>query len=64
MALVTHHLEEIPPGVTHAMLLRRGQVVAAGAADTVVTSEAVSACFELPVTVERAGGRWWARARP
>ena len=64
MVLVTHHLEEIPPGVTHAMLLRRGEVVAAGPADAVVSSEAVSACFELAVTVERAGGRWSARARP
>jgi iron complex transport system ATP-binding protein len=64
MALVTHHLEEIPPGVTHAMLLRGGRVVAAGPADAVVSSETVSSCFGLPVTVGRGGGRWWAQARP
>ena len=63
MALVTHHLEEIPPGVTHALLLRRGQVVSAGPVDDALSSPAVSACFDLPVTVERVGGRWWAQAR-
>ena len=37
--LVTHHVEEIPPGYTHALLLRGGEVVAAGAADDVLTAE-------------------------
>ena len=62
LALVTHHLEEVPPGVTHALLLRAGRVVEAGPVDAVLSSEAVSTCFGIPVTVERMGGRWWARS--
>jgi iron complex transport system ATP-binding protein len=62
MILVTHHAEEIPPGVTHAALLRGGKLVAAGPAETVLTGEAVSAAFDMEVVVERRGGRWSARA--
>jgi iron complex transport system ATP-binding protein len=62
MILVTHHAEEIPPGVTHAALLRGGKLVAAGPADTVLTGGAVSAAFDMEVVVERRGGRWSARA--
>ena len=63
MILVTHHLEEIPPGVTHAALLRNGSLVAAGPIDDVVTDIAVSEAFGVSVSVERHGGRWSARAR-
>jgi len=62
IVLVTHHVEEIPPGTTHVALLRRGRIVGAGEAGTVLTSAAVSACFDVPVAVERYGGRWTARA--
>jgi iron complex transport system ATP-binding protein len=62
MVLVTHHAEEIPPGVTHAALLRGGKLLAAGPAETVLTGEAVSAAFDMEVEVERRGGRWSARA--
>ena len=62
LVLVTHHVEEIPPGTTHVALLRGGRIVSAGAAHTVLSSAAVSACFDVPVTVERSGGRWTARA--
>lgn len=62
MVLVTHHAEEIPAGITHAALMRRGQVVAAGELDGVLTSELVSACFELDVSVGCDAGRWWTRA--
>lgn len=58
---VTHHLEEIPPTTTHALLLRDGRVRAAGPVDEVLTSDPVSGCFGLPVVVERTGGRWAAR---
>jgi iron complex transport system ATP-binding protein len=61
--LVTHHLEELPASTTHALLLRRGQILAAGAADDVLTSELASACFGHPVTITRQGGRWAAVAR-
>ncbi len=62
LVLVTHHVEEIPPGTTHVALLRGGEIVGAGPAETVLTSAAVSACFDVPVTVARSGDRWTARA--
>jgi iron complex transport system ATP-binding protein len=62
LVLVTHHVEEIPPGTTHVALLRGGRIVSAGPAHTVLSSAAVSACFDAPVIVERSGGRWTARA--
>ena len=61
--LVTHHVEELPPGVTHALLLREGRVVASGLARDVLTAAALSETFGLPIDVERRGGRWYARAR-
>ena len=62
--LVTHHVEEIPPGYTHGMLLREGKVVAAGLLDDVMTSEPLSETFGLPLTVERRnGGRFTAYRR-
>lgn len=62
MALVTHHVEEVPEGFTHAMLLRRGSVIATGKVDEVFTAELLSTCFGLPLKVERQDGRWHARA--
>ena len=64
IVLVTHHTEEIPPGFTHAALLRAGRFVAAGPLEHVLTSDAVSRCFAVPVRVDSADGRWWTRARP
>jgi iron complex transport system ATP-binding protein len=63
VVLVTHHLEEIPSGTTHALLLRDGQVVAAGPIESTLTSPVVSECFGLPVLVRRQGSRWSAVAR-
>jgi len=62
LVLVTHHLEEIPTGVTHAALLRGAALVASGPVDDVLTSEAVSDAFGVSVVVERREGRWTARA--
>lgn len=64
MVLVTHHVEEIPPGVTHAALMQRAQVVAAGPIAEVLTAEAVSCAFGVTVAVEQRQGRWSARATP
>ena len=65
MVLVTHHLEEIPPGVTHAALLRAGRVTAAGPIGDVLTDDAVSDAFGVAVVVEYRSGRWRvAGARP
>jgi iron complex transport system ATP-binding protein len=61
--LVTHHVEELPVGITHVLLLRAGQVVAAGMARQVLTSANLTAAFDLPIAVRRyAPGRWTARA--
>jgi iron complex transport system ATP-binding protein len=62
MVLVTHHVEEIPPGFTHALLLRGGRVVAAGLASQVLTDDHLSETFGLPLVVERVDGRYFARA--
>jgi iron complex transport system ATP-binding protein len=56
--LVTHHVDEIPPGFTHALLLRDGRIVAKGVLADVVTSAALSDCFALPLAVERRDGRF------
>ena len=53
LILVTHHVDEVPEGMTHAMLLREGKVLTTGAIDTVLTSESLSECFGLALTVER-----------
>jgi iron complex transport system ATP-binding protein len=63
LVLVTHHVEEIPPGFTHGMLLRRGRVVAAGPLEDVLTDDTLSATFDLPLEVEKIGNRWGARLR-
>lgn len=60
--LVTHHLEEIPASSTHAMLLREGRALAAGAIETTLTSANLSACFGLAVDCRYDGQRWSARA--
>ena len=60
--LVTHHLEEVPASSTHAILLREGQTLAAGAIRSTLTSGNLSACFGLPVDCRHDGQRWSARA--
>ncbi|WFE34094.1 ABC transporter ATP-binding protein [Micromonospora sp. WMMD975] len=62
IVLVTHHVEEIPPGFTHALLLREGGVVAQGLLADVLTADNLSKTFGLPLVVSRAGERWTARA--
>jgi len=62
MVMVTHHVEEVPPGFTHALLLRRGAVLAAGPVEDVFTVRHLSKCFGLPLIVEHNGTRWTARA--
>jgi iron complex transport system ATP-binding protein len=60
MILVVHHLEEIPPGFDHALLLSGGRRVASGAIDDVVASGPMSAAFGRPLQVDRQDGRWTA----
>ena len=61
--LVTHHVEEIPQAFTHALLLREGRVVASGPLEEALTSDTLSAAFELPVALQRLNGRWLAFRR-
>ncbi len=61
--LVSHHVEEIPPGFTHALLLRDGAVVASGLLDHVVTEANLSATFGMPLALTHQDGRWAARRR-
>lgn len=60
--LVTHHVEEIPPGVTHALLLARGQVIAAGPLAQTLTGELLSETFQIPLKLSEDDGRYAARA--
>ncbi len=63
MALVTHHVEEIPPGFTHLALVLDGTIAHAGPLDEVLTAEALSNTFDLPLQLRLHGDRWTARAR-
>jgi iron complex transport system ATP-binding protein len=58
--LVTHHVEEIPEGFTHVLMLREGQVLTAGPLEEVLNEANLSECFEMPLGLERRHGRWWA----
>ena len=61
--LVSHHVEEIPPEFTHAMLLRDGQVVAAGPMAEVITEANLTATFRMPLVLTHEAGRYAARRR-
>jgi len=54
---VTHHLEEIPRAVTHALVLREGRAVANGPIADSLTSESLSRAFDAPCEVESIDGR-------
>jgi iron complex transport system ATP-binding protein len=58
LLLVTHHIEELPSGITHAALLRGGRLVAAGPVASALTGPSVSACFGVDVEVREVSGRW------
>jgi len=62
IVMVTHHVEEIPPGFTHAMLLKKGAVTAEGPIDEVLNAANLSLTFGLELRVEKTNGRFTARA--
>jgi iron complex transport system ATP-binding protein len=62
IVMVTHHVEEIPRGFTHALLLGREGIVAAGAIGEVLTSENLGSAFGLPIELTETDGRYSARA--
>jgi iron complex transport system ATP-binding protein len=59
VVLVTHHVEEIPEGFTHAMLLCRGRPVAAGPLESTLSSKNLSEAFGVPLRLSRVGDRWF-----
>lgn len=64
LVMITHHVEEIPPGFTHALVIAAGSVIASGAIDTVITSETLSTAFDFPIEVSSVSGRFFARRSP
>lgn len=64
MVMVSHHVEEIPVGFTHVLMLRQGQVLAAGPIEDTLTSRNLSLCFGLPLLVKYQDERWTARGLP
>lgn len=62
--LVSHHVEEIPPGFSHALLLRDGAVVAQGLLDHVLTEANLSRTFGMPLLLQHEDNRWSARRQP
>lgn len=63
MVMVTHRAAEIRPGFTHALLLGRGRVLAAGPIREVLTDERLTRALEIPVEVRRENGRWAVRVK-
>ncbi|MDQ0648476.1 iron complex transport system ATP-binding protein [Microbacterium natoriense] len=62
MLMVTHHVEEIPVGFTHVLLIREGKVVAAGPIAEALTAESLTEAFGMPIVLTADGGRYAARA--
>jgi iron complex transport system ATP-binding protein len=63
VVLVSHHVEEIPPGFTHVLMLREGRVTASGPLERVMTEQNLSATFGMPLVLQYEAGRWSARRR-
>lgn len=61
IVMITHHVEEIPPGFTHGMLLDEGEVVAQGVLEDVMTSENLTKTFHQPIGITQHEDRWFAR---
>jgi iron complex transport system ATP-binding protein len=63
MVMVTHHVEEIPVGFTHVLLIRDGGIVAAGPIEETLSADALTEAFGMPITLSVEDGRYTARAR-
>jgi iron complex transport system ATP-binding protein len=61
LVMVTHHVEEVPAGFTHAMLLRQGRPVCTGPIASTLTAEQLSRCFAVPLELSYERGRWSSR---
>jgi iron complex transport system ATP-binding protein len=60
--IITHHIEEIPAGSTHALLLKSGKIVGSGPIATVITSENLSVAYDMPISVSIMNNRYSANA--
>ena len=63
MIMVTHHLEEIPTGFTHALIINDGRVFAAGEINSTLTTEKISEAFGMSLQIDQVDGRYRARVR-
>ena len=61
LVLVTHHVEEVPPGFSHGLLLSEGRVVASGLLSDVLTADNLSAAFGQRIALDVIDGRYFAR---
>lgn len=61
--LVSHHVEEIPPGFSHVLMMRSGRITAQGLIDDTLTSANLSKTFGMPLELEASEGRYWAKRR-
>jgi iron complex transport system ATP-binding protein len=60
--IVTHHIEEIPIGTTHALIIKDGAIAVSGPVAEVITTEHMSAVFGINIAVSAANGRFFARS--
>jgi len=61
IVLVSHHVEEIPAGFGHALLLANGRAIASGPIELVIAGDVLGRAYGMPISVERRDGRFWAR---
>lgn len=61
LVMVTHHIEEITPSFTHVLILKAGQVLAAGPKDEILTDANLKAAFGLTIELDRRHNRYWPR---
>ncbi|MFD1827782.1 MULTISPECIES: ABC transporter ATP-binding protein [Mumia] len=64
LVLVSHHVEEVPPGFTHVLMLRDGKVTAKGAIAETLTAQNLAITFHMPLILEERDGRYAARRAP
>ncbi len=64
VVLITHHLEELPPAVSHVLVLDDGRVAARGEPAAVLRSDLLSDVYRCPLEVVRSDGRFYSRVSP
>jgi iron complex transport system ATP-binding protein len=62
MVMVTHHVEEIPAGFTHLLVLQDGKIIAKGPITETLTGDVMSEAFGRPLSITHNNGRYQATA--